>query len=184
MAISSKVCSFYLILVISMMLSYTEARDHLVGGKADAWKVPSSETESLNNWAEKNRFNIGDILVWKYDSKKDSVMQVTREAYLTCNTSNPIAEHKDDETKVVLDKPGPQYFISGIKDNCDKGEKLIVLVITPRHRRSGGVSPALASSPNGVTESPAVAPTSGAGGHKGGVMVVVGVLVGFMFAFV
>ncbi|KAH9614783.1 hypothetical protein KSS87_010613 [Heliosperma pusillum] len=167
----------------------TEARsrDHLIGGKPDAWKVPSSsDTDSLNKWASKNRFLIGDNLVWKYDSKKDSVMQVTREAYLTCNTTAPIAELKNDETKVVLENAGPHYFISGIKDNCDKGEKIIVVVISPRTKPSGAaVSPALAPSPapeSGI-ETPAVAPTSAAAapGIKAGLMGVVGLLALFLF---
>jgi hypothetical protein len=34
----------------------------LVGGKIDSWKVPSSEADSLNRWAEKSRFNVGDHL--------------------------------------------------------------------------------------------------------------------------
>ncbi|XP_074280462.1 early nodulin-like protein 13 [Silene latifolia] len=186
MAFSSKMRLITLVLGIACLVSLIEGRDHLIGGKPDAWKVPSSsDSESLNKWASKNRFVIGDNLVWKYDSKKDSVLQVTREAYLTCNTTNPIAEHKNDETKVVLDKAGPHYFISGLKDNCDKGEKIIVVVITPRSKPSGtGISPALAPSspaPESGAETPAVPPTSNAAGVKGGLMGVVGVLAWFVF---
>ncbi|KAL9239824.1 hypothetical protein vseg_014107 [Gypsophila vaccaria] len=174
MAFLTKISSFYMILVIwTMAASITEARDHLVGGKADAWNVPSSDPEYLNKWAQHNRFQIRDTLVWKYDNQKDSVMEVRREAYLRCNTSNPIAvaEHKNEETKVVLHKSGPHYFISGIKDNCDKGEKLIVVVLTPRHtRRAGAVSPAVAPAPAFLAQTPAVAPTSGAHAVRAGVL--------------
>ncbi|XP_074292878.1 early nodulin-like protein 13 [Silene latifolia] len=180
--LSSKIWSISLVLAIASLLSFTEARDHLVGSKPDAWQIPSSsDSDFLNKWAQSNRFHIADNLVWKYDNKKDSVVEVTREAYIACNTTNPIAEHKSDETKVLLTKAGPHYFISGVKDSCEKGEKLIVVVMSPRGRRSGTVSPVIAPAPATVVETPAVSPTSGVDGIKGGlVMVVVGILAAFV----
>lgn len=181
MASYSRVYSISLVMAFALFLSFTEARDHLIEGIADAWKVPSSESDSHNKWAQKNRFQIGDSLVWKYDSKKDSVLQVTREAYLGCNTTSPIAAHNDGETKVVLNKSGPYYFISGSQPNCEKGEKLIIVVMAARgSRRSGAVSPVLAPSLAPEVGGPAVAPTSGASGLSGGLLVAVGVLVGFL----
>ncbi|KAJ8434810.1 hypothetical protein Cgig2_033532 [Carnegiea gigantea] len=180
MAVCSRVFWACLALALALLLSFTEARDHLVGGKADAWKVPSSEAESLNKWAEKNRFQIGDYLVWKYDSKKDSVLQVTREAYLSCNTTGPIEAHKEGETKLKLDKSGPYYFISGYQPNCEKGEKIIVVVMADRSTRARAGSPALspALAPASELEAPAVAPTSGASsGLKAGFILVFGVVV-------
>lgn len=115
------------------------------------------------------------VLVWKYDSKKDSVLQVNKKDYVTCNTSSPIEEYKDgNNTKVELHKSGPFYFISGAEGNCEKGQKLIVVVMSHKHhRRSFVVSPA--PSPVGF-DGPAVAPTSGATSLRGGLVVAVGVL--------
>lgn len=113
--------------------------------------------------------------MWKYDAQRDSVLQVTKEAYASCNTSNPVAEYKDGNTKVELDRSGPFYFISGVKGNCEKGEKLVVVVLSSRHRV---ISPA----PSPVEfESPAVAPTSGASSLKGGLLVVLAVLAWGLF---
>ncbi|KAJ0030646.1 hypothetical protein Pint_12512 [Pistacia integerrima] len=159
-----------------LLLSFCEAKDIVVGGKTDAWKVPSSESDSLNHWAESSRFRIGDSLVWKYDAQKDSVLQVNKEAYVNCNTTNPIAEHKDGNTKVELDRSGPFYFISGVKGNCEKGEKLVVVVLSTRHRL---ISPA--PSPMEFEGGPAVAPTSGASSLKGGLLVVLAVLAWGLF---
>ncbi|PPD69926.1 hypothetical protein GOBAR_DD33202 [Gossypium barbadense] len=145
-----------------LFLSFTEAKEILVGGKTDAWKIPSSESDSLNRWAEKSRFRIGDSLVWKYDGGKDSVLQVTKEAYASCNTSNSIAEYKDGNTKVKLDRSGPFYFISGAKGHCEQGQKYT------------GISPA--PSPAEI-EGPAIAPTSSAAGLKAGFLVTLGVVV-------
>lgn len=110
--------------------------------------------------------------MWKYDGGKDSVLEVTKEDYVNCNTSNPIAVYKDGNTKVELDRPGPFYFVSGANGHCDKGQKMIVVVLSPRHRYTS-ISPA----PSPVEfESPAVAPTSSASSFRGGLVVALGLL--------
>ncbi|KAL2337013.1 hypothetical protein Fmac_011459 [Flemingia macrophylla] len=154
----------------------THTKELLVGGKIDSWKIPSSQSDSLNQWAERSRFRVDDYLVWKYESGKDSVLEVTREAYANCNISNPIKEYSDGKTKVKLDHPGPFYFISGAKGHCEKGQKVIVVVMSPRHTISPAPSPA-------PFEGPAVAPTSSATMLQFGFVTVVGVLttyVGFL----
>ncbi|XVF35681.1 hypothetical protein REPUB_Repub18cG0167200 [Reevesia pubescens] len=173
MAAFSRRLTCSLVLLFLLFLSFTEAKEILVGGKSDAWKIPSSESDSLNKWAETSRFRIGDSLVWKYDGGKDSVLQVTKEDYASCNTSNPIAEYKDGNTKVKLEKSGPFYFISGAKGHCEQGQKLLVVVLSQRHRYTG-ISPA--PSPAEI-EGPAIAPTSTAVGLKAGFLVTLGVLV-------
>ncbi|CAL9772708.1 unnamed protein product [Musa acuminata subsp. burmannicoides] len=155
MSSSSLIC--LTLLLVSFTIS--EARDFLVGGDDQAWRVPPTTNDSLNRWAEKNRFQVGDSLVWKYDAAKDSVLQVTREAYLSCNRSSPVAEHRDGTAVVELHRSGAYYFISGAEGACEQGEKLIVVVMSERHSLRGGLAPA-----PGPTEfeGPAVAPTSGA----------------------
>ncbi|KAJ4838939.1 hypothetical protein Tsubulata_042302 [Turnera subulata] len=165
-------------LFLSLLVSFSEAKDILVGGKTDAWKVPSSQSDSLNKWAESARFRVGDSLVWKYDGQKDSVLEVTSEAYLACNTSGPIKEYKDGMTKLTLDRSGPFYFISGANGHCEKGQKMIVVVMT-ESRRYTGISPAPAPAEYG--EGPAVAPTSSATTLKAGFVTALGVLLWGLF---
>ena len=107
-------------------------------------------------------------------------MQVNKEDYANCNSSNPIEEYNDGNTKVKLDRPGPFYFISGAKGHCVQGQKLIVVVMSPK-KRSIGVSPA--PSPAELEEGPAVAPTSIAPVLRTGLVTVLGLLaiyVGFL----
>ncbi|KAL5558236.1 hypothetical protein UlMin_034447 [Ulmus minor] len=158
--------------LIFVLFSVSEAKEILIGGKSDSWTIPSSQSQTLNQWAESTRFRVADTLVFKYDGEKDSVLQVTRGDYLNCNTSSPIEEYKDGNTKVKLNKPGPFYFISGTKGHCEKGQKLIVVVMSPRNRYIG-VSPA--PSPAEL-EAPAVAPTSSASSLKAGLVVAFGIL--------
>ncbi|CAI9755443.1 unnamed protein product [Fraxinus pennsylvanica] len=134
--------------------SFSEARDHLMGGKSDAWKVPSSESDSLNHWAEKTRFQVDDSL-----------------GIYTVKT------YTDGNTKVKLERSGPYYFISGANGHCEKGQQVIVVVMSEKHRRFIGVSPLSSSA---EVEGPAVAPTSNAANLKGSFLVALGALVGFL----
>lgn len=114
------------------------------------------------------------------------MLQVNKEDYGSCNTSNPIEEYKDGNTKVKLDRPGPHYFISGAKGHCEKGQKLVVVVLSPRGGRNTGtnVSPAPASAPVPTGfEGPAVAPSpvSSATALQGGLVMVMGVLAMWVF---
>ncbi|CAK9312788.1 unnamed protein product [Citrullus colocynthis] len=162
-----------LFLLTFLLFSFSEAREILVGGKSDAWKIPSSQSQSLNQWAEASRFRIGDTLVWNYEEGKDSVLKVRKEDYEACNTENPEQRFEDGNTKVELQRPGPFYFISGAKGHCEQGQKLIVVVVTPR-RRFIGISPAPSPA---ESEGPAVAPSSGAANLKVGLLaVIVGIL--------
>lgn len=136
-----------------------------MGGAANGgWRIPSSETAyTLNAWAESSRFQIGDALVFKYDAAQDSVLQVTRADYLSCSASSPVAQYvnKGGEAKVELERSGPYYFISGAPGHCEKGQKLIIVVLSPRNAYARVSSPAPAPAP-AEHEGPAVAPTSGA----------------------
>lgn len=64
MAVFSRAISAFVVL---LLFSFSEAKEILVGGKTDAWKIPSSQSDSLNQWAGSSRFRIGDSL-GKYES--------------------------------------------------------------------------------------------------------------------
>ncbi|CAN4077105.1 unnamed protein product [Withania somnifera] len=175
MAVFSRKVFLVNVLLNLFIFSLTEARDHLVGGANDSWKIPSSESDSLNRWAEKSRFLVGDSLVWKYDKEQDSVLEVSKKDYVTCNTSSPIAVHNDGNTKIVLDHSGAYYFISGAKGHCEQGQKLIVVTLSEKNMRRFMGEPA----PSPVEfEGPAIAPTSNAATLNAGLVVALGVLVG------
>uniref|UniRef100_A0A803NMH9 Phytocyanin domain-containing protein n=1 Tax=Cannabis sativa TaxID=3483 RepID=A0A803NMH9_CANSA len=140
--------SLILLLLFSLVFTISEAKEILVGGNSDSWSIPTSNETQLNQWAGKSRFRIGDTL------------------------GEAIKEHKDGNTKVSLERAGPFYFISGAKGHCQKGQKLIVVVLSPRRSRFFGVSPA--PSPAEI-DGPAVAPTSAATssfGRRSGLLVV------------
>ncbi|XP_073158529.1 early nodulin-like protein 14 [Henckelia pumila] len=143
----------------------SEAREFVVGGNKNKWQVPSSSDE-FNKWASKIRFQIGDSIVLKYDSKKDSVLEVTEENYVNCNKSNPIEYYSDGNTKIALDKSGPFFFISGAEGHCEKGQKLEIKVMSANHSRLQPVVPAPLPADIAGHLAPAPAPSAAVSGPK------------------
>ncbi|XVF70549.1 hypothetical protein PTKIN_Ptkin11bG0170500 [Pterospermum kingtungense] len=91
--------------------------------------------ENYNQWAEKNRFQIGDSIVFTY-SQDDSLLHVTADDYGNCSIDTPISKYTDGSTVFQLSRSGPFYFISGNRDHCQKNEKLEVVVLADRSNRS------------------------------------------------
>ncbi|XP_019449167.1 PREDICTED: early nodulin-like protein 2 isoform X1 [Lupinus angustifolius] len=152
--------SLCFVLVFFTLVSISQARIFYVGGSA-GW-VPNP-AENYNQWAGRNRFQINDILVFKYNNGSDSVLEVTKVDYDGCNKSNPIKKFDDGETEFKFDKTGPFYFISGEDGNCEKGEKLIVVVLAIRGGGKQTQTPppssnTPATSPTPVTTNPTSSP--------------------------
>lgn len=51
-----------LVFIISSLCIFSEAKEFLVGDKTNSWQMPSFPSQSLNKWAEANRFQVGDSL--------------------------------------------------------------------------------------------------------------------------
>lgn len=149
---------FSLLLLTQKSMAY----EFKVGG-SNGWMPPSDPyTNSLNQWAEKNRFQIGDSLVFVYSANKDSLLYVSQNDYLGCNTTTPIQKFTDGRTVFNLDHSGPYYFISGVRDNCLKNEKVTVVVLADRTKNATAPSPQTpaAPPPSNATGSPALTPSN------------------------
>ncbi|KAF3510844.1 hypothetical protein F2Q69_00009822 [Brassica cretica] len=156
MGIIVPVLTLVFLLLTTMSHAASKPRVILVGGSAQAWKVPDSPSNTLNHWAENNRFKVGDILVWKYDAKVDSVLQVTKEDYDSCNTEKPLKQFNDGDTKFELDNSGAYFVISGAPDHCAKGQKIHLVVLAERNPGGGGGG----SADRGAGDNPKVTPFS------------------------
>ncbi|KAJ8478898.1 hypothetical protein OPV22_022625 [Ensete ventricosum] len=88
--------------------------------------------EKYNGWAERNRFQVNDTLLFKYKPGKDSVLLVTEAAYKSCDVTNPIQSYTDGNSVFKFDRSGPFFFISGADDHCKRGQRLIVVVLAIR----------------------------------------------------
>ncbi|KAL5978369.1 hypothetical protein ACLOJK_029486 [Asimina triloba] len=95
--------------------------------------------------------------VFSYQPDKDSVLKVDKEGYDNCNVESG-APFKDGNTIFTLDKSGPYFFISGVKDNCLKNEKLVAVVMADRSGNSSTAPPP--SVPPSPSPPPALSPSN------------------------
>lgn len=113
-------------------------------------------------------------------------MEVNYDGYKNCDAHKPYAlkSFNDGDTKIQLKGAGPYYFISGNTDNCEKGEKLEVLLVKEHHdHHESHKSPAPAPTPTTTTttttQAPAPGPASGGNGLKNGVFGSAALVLGF-----
>ncbi|PIA31953.1 hypothetical protein AQUCO_04700074v1 [Aquilegia coerulea] len=145
---------------VVLLMQRVGATEYKVGD-ANGWTVPNNPNAlSYNQWAENHRFQVGDSLLFVYPPEKDSVFQVNMDGYTNCNTAFPIATFTDGSTLFKLSQSGAHYFISGIKDNCMKNEKMHVIVMADRSNQSSNTNQTtLASPPPPPSDSMATPPS-------------------------
>ncbi|XP_023634209.1 early nodulin-like protein 2 isoform X2 [Capsella rubella] len=148
---------FFTILLLSLSPLFSDARKFNVGGSG-AW-VPNP-SENYQSWSGQNRFLVHDTLYFSYAKGADSVLEVNKADYDGCNTKNPIKRADDGASEISLDRYGPFYFISGNEDNCKKGQKLTVVVISPRTLSPGGSPPGSTTPPGGAHSPKSSSPVS------------------------
>ncbi|KAF8025827.1 hypothetical protein BT93_F2607, partial [Corymbia citriodora subsp. variegata] len=144
---ASRACFRFFLAVLFVCLSRSQGREFHVGGK-DGWVVNPSE--DYNHWAERNRFQVNDTISFRYKKGEDSVLLVIEDDYHKCNTKNPVYKWEDGDSEFRFYQSGPFFFISGKPGNCEKGQKLIVVVLAVR------ASPPV---PTPLPQPPAVAPS-------------------------
>ncbi|OEL26467.1 hypothetical protein BAE44_0012512 [Dichanthelium oligosanthes] len=155
-------CVLLACLVAASASSTASAFVFKAGGTGE-WRVPAQQpaganaTTAYNAWAHRTRFRVGDAIdvltarihaAFTYQPGNDSVLLVDQRSYDACDTAAPVDTFADGSTVFTFTRSGPFYFISGNKDNCNRGEKLIVVVMGERSAVGNATEP-LAPSPNG-----------------------------------
>ncbi|KAK3165670.1 hypothetical protein QOZ80_1AG0036200 [Eleusine coracana subsp. coracana] len=150
-------------LVAALSVSTASGFVFKAGGTGE-WRVPAASsgnnanaTSAYNAWARRNRFRVGDAIAFTYQPGNDSVLLVDKNSYDACDTNMPIDTFSDGNTVFTFTRSGPYYFISGNKDNCNRNEKLIVVVMAERSAVDNGTI-GQAPAPNSPFSSPASPP--------------------------
>ncbi|KAH0651126.1 hypothetical protein KY284_031038 [Solanum tuberosum] len=152
---------FFFAFFLSLICS-SQGYTFYVGGK-EGWVLKPSEF--YDHWARRNRFQVNDTIVFKYKKGSDSVLVVhDNDDYLKCNKTSPIHHLKDSHSRLKFTRNGRFYFISGKDDNCEKGQKVLVVVMSPNHHKSPSPasSPVTTPTPPPESASPAPAPAASA----------------------
>ncbi|GJM93140.1 hypothetical protein PR202_ga09670 [Eleusine coracana subsp. coracana] len=130
---SSAVC--WLIVGFAAVVPTSEAYVFYAGGR-DGWVVDPAE--SYNHWAERNRFQVNDNIVFMYDDAANSVLLVTEPDYDACNTRSPVRrlEAAGAGGVRVQVRPVRPLLLSSAGDGQttggQKGQKLYIIVMAPR----------------------------------------------------
>ncbi|CAM8888153.1 unnamed protein product [Rhodiola kirilowii] len=165
---SRSLCALFLVAVMACSVSSANGYQFKVGERC-GWSVNTNE--SYSHWAGRNRFQVNDTLYFKYDKNIDSVLIVNKDDYDNCNSAKPILKLEGGESVYKFDRSGPFFFITSNLTNCQKGQKLIVVVLAvrsppPPHVQPPATPPTPAapspSSPSPANE-PATAPSSSEG---------------------
>ncbi|CAO2171701.1 unnamed protein product [Urochloa humidicola] len=99
------------------------AADYVVGDPNGGWDGKTN----YKSWAAAQTFAPGDTLTFKYNTYHN-VLEVTKEAFEACTTSNPISFDNSGTTTVLLTMPGTRYFICGAPGHCLNGMKMEIEV--------------------------------------------------------
>ncbi|KAM7250140.1 hypothetical protein ACFE04_022023 [Oxalis oulophora] len=130
-------------------------------GDSSGWDISSD----LDTWPNGKTFQIGDVLIFQYSSS-DTLSEVTKPNFDSCNTSNAIKTYSSGNTTVTLTNAGEKYFISGNRLYCLGGMKLKLNVEGAADSPVGTpqpqpVGPTPTSQPSTKTNTPStVVPTS------------------------
>ncbi|KAL6999533.1 hypothetical protein U1Q18_000693 [Sarracenia purpurea var. burkii] len=151
-----------LLVLFAGLIGCLHANQFNVGGN-EGWA--SNPSPDYNHWAAIRRFQVNDTLLFKYKKGSDSVLVVTKEDYEKCETEKSIKKLEDGDSVFKFDRSGPFFFISGNKTNCEKGQKLTVVVLAVRNKpHTAPPSPSPTAGPPEVSPevspSPAIAPAS------------------------
>ncbi|CAL4952210.1 unnamed protein product [Urochloa decumbens] len=132
-----------------------DARDFHVGGRG-GWAP--NPPEPFNTWAERNRFQVNDTLVFRYNKDVDAVLVVTPSHYDACNATEPSLRLTGGESRFVFNASGPYFFISADAGRCKAGERLIVVVLAVRNNNNNTPSSPTLSPPKSSSSSPTTSP--------------------------
>ncbi|KAL6280687.1 hypothetical protein ACE6H2_017568 [Prunus campanulata] len=94
-------------------------------GDLDAWGIPTSTNPQVyTKWSKTHEFKMGDSLLFLYPPSQDSVVQVTAQAYASCNLKDPILYMNNGNSLFNFTSLGDFYFTSGEPGHCQKNQKL------------------------------------------------------------
>ncbi|XP_068651503.1 mavicyanin-like [Aristolochia californica] len=108
------------------MVGSVSAGDRIVGGST-GWSIPP-EASFYQTWAEKKQLFVGDKLVFLFTTGVHNVLEVTESQFQTCTHSFDSRGHFSGPSIVRLSSPGNHYFICGVGQHCDRGQKLNITV--------------------------------------------------------
>ncbi|KAF5466755.1 hypothetical protein F2P56_016655 [Juglans regia] len=143
---------------VVLLLQCAAAQTVHVVGDSIGWSVPTGGASAYETWAASKQFVVGDILSFNFATNEHDVLQVPKESYDSCSSSNPIGDTiTTGPVNITLSTAGTHYYICTIGRHCQSGQKLAVTV----SGSSSAVPPTTSTPPATPTPSTTPSPTSG-----------------------
>ncbi|CAH8284485.1 unnamed protein product [Eruca vesicaria subsp. sativa] len=108
---------------LSSLMLKPEGANHTVGDSS-GWELLTNYT----NWTQGREFHVGDVLVFNYNKDQHNVMQVNSTAYADCGRENYISLFNKGNDSIIMSEVGEHWFICGMYDHCENGQKLSINV--------------------------------------------------------
>ncbi|CAH1426503.1 unnamed protein product [Lactuca virosa] len=124
---------FNLVVIMALMIASVQFQDtvaqttHVVGD-ALGWNIPPNGPSAYTNWASRQTFRVGDVLLFNFTTGFHNVAEVAQAAYAPCTTANPISIATTGPARVTLNAPGTHYYICTVGTHCQIGQKLTINV--------------------------------------------------------
>ncbi|OIT20363.1 PREDICTED: stellacyanin [Nicotiana attenuata] len=129
LSIPRKYHSLYIIFQFFLLIQTKVLCYQYKVGDLSAWNVPSSANKDVyTKWSKNHVFKIGDSIMFLYPPSEDSVIQVTKQNYNSCNLKNPILYMNNGNSLFNITRPGEFYFTSGAEGHCEKSQKLHISI--------------------------------------------------------
>ncbi|XP_022769653.1 uclacyanin-3-like [Durio zibethinus] len=127
-------------------------------GDSSGWSTSGDYT----TWVQGKTFNVGDTLLFTYDSSSHRVEEVTKSDYDNCNSGNSLKTYSGGNTVITLSSTGPMYFICPTTGHCALGMKLAINVVAASGNTPSTPSPSGSTTPSsGTTPSGSTPPSHG-----------------------
>jgi len=136
-----------LAITVAALLHSTAAKEIYTVGDEFGWIVPPGGHYAYEFWASRYKFSIGDTLEFSFTTGEQDVAKVTKEAFDSCNSTNPIELKTTGPANFTLDTVGEYYFIGTMDKHCELGQKLAINVTS--NSAGPSASPAPAPTPRG-----------------------------------
>ncbi|KAH7571682.1 hypothetical protein ACOSQ2_014638 [Xanthoceras sorbifolium] len=114
---------FLLAAAMSAPMMMSSAKEFIVGDDS-GWSLGFD----YQAWAVDKNFQVGDKLVFKYQAGAHTVFKVNGTGFQSCikPPANEALTTGDDT--IVLATPGKKWYICGVGNHCDMGQKLTIVV--------------------------------------------------------
>ncbi|KAJ9154328.1 hypothetical protein P3X46_027679 [Hevea brasiliensis] len=129
------------LLLMMALFQVMDAAVYKVGDSA-GWTIIGNV--DYKQWAATKTFQVGDTIVFEYNSQFHNVMRVTHAMYKSCNASAPLATFTTGNDSITIKTRGHHFFFCGVPGHCHAGQKVDINV--PRNEEDKAPTPAASTS--------------------------------------